>query len=323
LTSFALYEAYGTRPYEWSDGVTGDPDRQKANTKEEESDLNLLNEGMRFRDLETGVFLTRDPIGYGDGPNVYCYVHCNPITSFDAFGLNAIYNTDGDLLHEDERTNDDGIQLAYTSSGEVYNKVTGLYDFADIQYAGTRDEFESSAKDVKQSSQRSADSDAGKTSSSTLNYTASLADLSAVVTARELTRIIENHKGALGLLADGSGNIQLTAFPEAMGTGMTSMTKLKTVVSAGGNIISVGSAGLHGIETVDSVRQGNYGDAVLAGISTGMDVVGMKGGAIGRAASLGWTVGTTAGTLYDEHIVPFTSDYWGEKLSDWGVVKAK
>jgi RHS repeat-associated protein len=87
LTYFALYEAYGTRPYEWSDGVTGDPDRQKANTKEEESDLGLLNEGMRFRDLETGVFLTRDPIGYADGPNVYCYVHCNPITHFDPLGL--------------------------------------------------------------------------------------------------------------------------------------------------------------------------------------------------------------------------------------------
>ncbi len=83
LTSFALYEAYGTRPYEWG----SDPDRQKANTKEEETDLNLLNEGMRYRDLETGTFLTRDPIGYADGPNVYCYVHCNPITRFDAFGL--------------------------------------------------------------------------------------------------------------------------------------------------------------------------------------------------------------------------------------------
>ena len=40
-----------------------------------------------YRDLETGTFLTRDPIGYGDGPNVYCYVHCNPITHFDAWGL--------------------------------------------------------------------------------------------------------------------------------------------------------------------------------------------------------------------------------------------
>ncbi len=83
LTSFALYEAYGTRPYEWGD----DPDRQKANTKEEETDLGLLNEGMRFRDLETGTFLTRDPIRYGDGPNIYCYVHCNPVMNFDPFGL--------------------------------------------------------------------------------------------------------------------------------------------------------------------------------------------------------------------------------------------
>jgi len=40
-----------------------------------------------YRDLETGTFLTRDPIGYADGPNVYCYVHCNPITRFDALGL--------------------------------------------------------------------------------------------------------------------------------------------------------------------------------------------------------------------------------------------
>jgi RHS repeat-associated protein len=88
LTSFALYEAYGTRPYEWeAAGTLGDPDRQKANTKEEETDLNLLNEGMRYRDLETGVFLSRDPIGYGDGPNMYCYVHCNPITKFDPLGL--------------------------------------------------------------------------------------------------------------------------------------------------------------------------------------------------------------------------------------------
>jgi RHS repeat-associated protein len=83
LTSFALYEAYGTRPYEWG----SDPDRQKANTKEEEKDLGLLNDTMRYRDLETGTYLTRDPAGFKDGPNIYCYVHCNPITKFDALGL--------------------------------------------------------------------------------------------------------------------------------------------------------------------------------------------------------------------------------------------
>lgn len=47
-----------------------------------------------YRDLETGTFLTRDPIGYEDGPNVYCYVHCNPITFFDAWGLEMKKYTD-------------------------------------------------------------------------------------------------------------------------------------------------------------------------------------------------------------------------------------
>ena len=98
LTWYAIYEAYGTRPYEWSDASTGNPDRQKANTKDEEAELGLLNEGMRFRDLETGTFLTRDPIRYGDGPNMYCYVHCNPITSFDPLGLKGLLTSNWNPL---------------------------------------------------------------------------------------------------------------------------------------------------------------------------------------------------------------------------------
>ncbi|MBN2704319.1 MAG: RHS repeat-associated core domain-containing protein [Pontiellaceae bacterium] len=88
MTWFAICEAYGTRPsgFEWGTNL----DRQKANTKDEEAELGLLNEGMRYRDLETGTFLTRDPIRYADGPNIYCYVHCNPITSFDPLGLSGM-----------------------------------------------------------------------------------------------------------------------------------------------------------------------------------------------------------------------------------------
>lgn len=80
----AKYEAFGTRTQE--DGVaTG---RQRANTKDEDV-TGLLNEGMRYRDLEAGVFLTRDPAGFVDGPNVYTYVRQNPWTMFDPFGLAA------------------------------------------------------------------------------------------------------------------------------------------------------------------------------------------------------------------------------------------
>ncbi|MEM9445922.1 MAG: RHS repeat-associated core domain-containing protein, partial [Verrucomicrobiota bacterium] len=63
-------------------------DRQKANSKDEDP-TGLLNEGFRYRDLEAGVFITRDPLGFVDGPNVYTYVIQNPWTKFDPRGLNA------------------------------------------------------------------------------------------------------------------------------------------------------------------------------------------------------------------------------------------
>ena len=82
VTYQASYEAFGTRTKE----VGQTQDRQKANTKEEDP-TGLLNEGFRYRDLETGSFIVRDPLGYKAGPNFYTYVHQNPWTKFDPEGL--------------------------------------------------------------------------------------------------------------------------------------------------------------------------------------------------------------------------------------------
>ena len=82
ITYQAAYEAFGTRTQE--EGST--LDRQKANTKDEDP-TGLLNEGMRYRDLEFGIFLTRDPLGHVDGPNEYTYVRQNPWTYYDPYGL--------------------------------------------------------------------------------------------------------------------------------------------------------------------------------------------------------------------------------------------
>jgi RHS repeat-associated protein len=94
ITWQAAYEAFGIRTQE--EGAT--LDRQKANTKDEDP-TGLLNEGMRYRDLEFGIFLTRDPAGFVDGPNDYTYVRQNPWTFYDPYGLwewsevgSAIYN---------------------------------------------------------------------------------------------------------------------------------------------------------------------------------------------------------------------------------------
>ena len=58
-----------------------------APDRKEEDPAGLLNEGFRYRDLETGSFITRDPAGFVDGPNLYTYVRQNPWTSFDPEGL--------------------------------------------------------------------------------------------------------------------------------------------------------------------------------------------------------------------------------------------
>jgi RHS repeat-associated protein len=82
LTWTASYEAFGTRPVETGTNA----DRQRANTKEEDP-TGLLWEHFRYRDLETGVWLSRDPAGFVDGPNLYAYVNQNPWSKFDPLGL--------------------------------------------------------------------------------------------------------------------------------------------------------------------------------------------------------------------------------------------
>ncbi len=81
----ASYEAYGTRARE--EGTT--EDRQRANTKDEDP-WGALNEGMRYRDLDTGSWMTRDPVGFVDGPNLYAYVVQNPWSKFDPIGLSKL-----------------------------------------------------------------------------------------------------------------------------------------------------------------------------------------------------------------------------------------
>ncbi|RYD60417.1 MAG: RHS repeat-associated core domain-containing protein, partial [Verrucomicrobiaceae bacterium] len=82
LSYQSIYEAYGQRTLE--NGFSSD--RQKANTKEEDP-TGLLNEGFRYRDLELGCFINRDPAGFVDGPNLYAYVRQNPWSKFDPEGL--------------------------------------------------------------------------------------------------------------------------------------------------------------------------------------------------------------------------------------------
>jgi RHS repeat-associated protein len=78
----ASYQADGRRTSEAGTNI----ERHRACTKEQDP-TGLLNEGFRYRDMETGTFISRDPLGFVDGPNVYCYVRQNPWTHWDPEGL--------------------------------------------------------------------------------------------------------------------------------------------------------------------------------------------------------------------------------------------
>lgn len=130
ITWQSSYEAFGTRTQE--EGAT--EDRQKANTKDEDP-TGLLNEGMRYRDIEFGVFLTRDPAGFVDGPNVYTYVRQNPWSAYDPEGLFLGFIADAGFAVYDT------VQYSRGKiSGKEYSKrmaLTGASVLANAASGGT------------------------------------------------------------------------------------------------------------------------------------------------------------------------------------------
>ncbi len=50
----------------------------------------LISFGRRFYDPESGRFLSPDPKGYSEGPNLYQYVKNNPFTHIDLYGLSSL-----------------------------------------------------------------------------------------------------------------------------------------------------------------------------------------------------------------------------------------
>jgi RHS repeat-associated protein len=87
LTSH-MFDAHGTGA---SSGATSDPHGYKARQgyyTDQETGLLLLTH--RYYDPGTGRFLTRDPIGYNGGINLYAYVTNNPVTRSDPSGYGIL-----------------------------------------------------------------------------------------------------------------------------------------------------------------------------------------------------------------------------------------
>ncbi|MBA3237673.1 MAG: RHS repeat-associated core domain-containing protein [Parachlamydiaceae bacterium] len=55
--------------------------------RHEASELGLIDFGFRFYHPKSAQWLTQDPIGETDGPNLYAYIRNSPTCCIDRFGL--------------------------------------------------------------------------------------------------------------------------------------------------------------------------------------------------------------------------------------------
>ena len=85
VMSADCYDAFGKVVASLSG--SNDDENRKFCTKERSESIGLDNFGFRYYDYELGRFLTRDPLGYPDGPNNTLYCNNNPVNKFDPLGL--------------------------------------------------------------------------------------------------------------------------------------------------------------------------------------------------------------------------------------------
>ena len=80
--TFYRYTAFGE---ERISGPAENPWRFSSKRTDEKT--NLVYYGRRFYDPAFGRWLTPDPAGFTDGMNLYAFVHNDPLTHFDEYGL--------------------------------------------------------------------------------------------------------------------------------------------------------------------------------------------------------------------------------------------
>jgi len=129
ILSSSTYDAYGLQS---SIDTSGDPyngfGAQWGYYKDTETGLSLL--GLRYYDPGTGRFLTRDPIGYAGGENLYRYCHNNPLSGIDPTGT---YDQSSDNIVDD---GSDVVSNRETSTAGMFSGRDPAFQQAGLDTAG-------------------------------------------------------------------------------------------------------------------------------------------------------------------------------------------
>lgn len=86
LLSYEEYSSFGETTYQAPINSLQAPKRYRFSGKENDQETGLYYFGARYYSPPLGRWISPDPIGIGDGPNVYCYVRCNPVSFVDPDG---------------------------------------------------------------------------------------------------------------------------------------------------------------------------------------------------------------------------------------------
>lgn len=83
-TAFGEVSVYDLDGNVASESILGNP--WLFSSKRLDAETGFYHFGKRHYCPTQGRWLTPDPLGFGDGPNLYCFVHNNPLNSYDLYG---------------------------------------------------------------------------------------------------------------------------------------------------------------------------------------------------------------------------------------------
>jgi len=82
------YSTFGEETIQDAQGKTKSPSVSwRYCSKRYDSETELVYFGKRYYDPDAGHWITTDPLGYDEGPNLYAYLTNNPLTLVDLYGL--------------------------------------------------------------------------------------------------------------------------------------------------------------------------------------------------------------------------------------------